>query len=1024
MHKLLLPALGTALLCPFAVADPLPPVGQWDGVTSSAKLDVPYENPMQVGPPFGIVSFFNHPWRYYMDTWPATRFLETPGANWNVDPKYADSLGQILDESGLRTVRVEIGWGNMGWDDDLPQDRKAQIAAQLKALQKHHIRPMILLNCHHGGPGPMRQFDVSVAADAKKGDRTLKLRPEDTAKIHVGYTGPMNPDYIAADPLITSVDADGTCHLSAGLGGDVKAGKFSLFELKYRPFQGVKLKGGSEADNARVAGEAHATADGWARYAASVGKFARETLGTPTDSGFDIEVWNEQTFGANFLNINNYYDEKLDFSEPLSYTKTRALTPDMRPDAQTQFKSEGAYVILPMTIDYFNDPANGFHNVKVVSGFANQWPWDSGTTLWNGQTGFSRHYYTGYYQDVKADGSPISQVGAGAIDALGGFDGTHDNKDWHTILPGTKYIPPPFRIGMPEFMHTGFKTESLTRDVFPDSRFSGMGGHGRYTHNGDFRPAELWQTEVNYARAPWSDELAQAAGVKEDDPRFLALMGRMAGKTLFRQYFFHNHKGLTRIYMFALSPAMNNFGMFPPAFYDAIDKAGNKITPAVRAAEPPEWKGMTWITRQIETGSQPDIQPAPRPLRVDGIVEYKPRLVFAGDGTPRHPHQWNRDWFAFLPYQLAANKFLIPYYVATLDMTHSYDAKKNPLDPARYDMPDQEFEVTIGNCAGKGAKVSAYDPLSNAAVPVQVVSSTPATLTVRLKTVDYPRVLMVEEAKVGPQILDPKVVTDGAGKLTVSWKTNVPVNAAKVTYGKDWMNRSAQEIVLKGGANAYSINIPTGQKGILAARIKVTTNGLSDVWPRWDEDPQGQVVVPGSTKDDVKAAPPAPPRATGTLAAVALTMPAGAKLPLLEANAARGYRFRLPEGAVLTGVPDDREGALGQGANAVRLRVRYLPGAASAANQYLPVASAIDASSLMPVTLSDHTAATLATFDLADAAHPGMTNLGQRFLLIPTGKDNGDLLLLSASGTPQAVKANDALIKAVFASVTLDAPKG
>ena len=79
----------------------------------------------------------------------------------------------------------------------------------------------------------------------------------------------------------------------------------------------------------------------------------------------------------------------------------------------------------------------------------------------------------------------------------------------------------------------------------------------------------------------------------------------------------------------------------------------------------------------------------------------------------------------------------------TLDVTHVWNPVAGPLDPARYDMPDQDFDVTLSNVQGQGATVSAYDPLRGVAVPVAVVASTPTTLTVRLKAVDYPRFLQV-----------------------------------------------------------------------------------------------------------------------------------------------------------------------------------------------------------------------------------------------------------------------------------------
>ena len=203
-----------------------------------------------------------------------------------------------------------------------------------------------------------------------------------------------------------------------------------------------------------------------------------------------------------------------------------------------------------------------------------------------------------------------------------------------------------------------------------------------------------------------------------------------------------------------------------------------------------------------------------------------------------------------MPYQLSAKKFVIPYYVVTLDVTHAWDKSKDVLDPARYDMPEQDFDVAIGNLAGKGATITAYDPLAAKAVPVQVLSADAATLRVRLKAVDYPRVLIVEEAKDGPQILDPKVALDNKGNVTVSWSTNQPVEA-KITYGQDWQNRGDKMLPAKPGAAKdgkypFTVTLPETLTGVVAVRITIkdAANGLTTVWPRWDEDPQGQFVVP------------------------------------------------------------------------------------------------------------------------------------------------------------------------------------
>jgi len=774
-----------------------------------------------------------------MDTWPASQYTGCPGANFNVDPKYADALGQILSESGIRNVRVEIGWGNLNWDDQLPDSTQKRLLPTFAMCRKYGIRPMILFNAHHGGPCPMRNIQVTLTADAAKGDTVLHLAAG--TKVHEGFTGPMDAQYIAAYPLIIKVDPDGTAQLSAPLGENLKAGAIQLFELKYQPFQGDHLADGTPVPACQD------TYDGWIKYVAAVASYVSQSLGTAgkSDAGFDMEVWNEQTFGSNFLDIDNYYAVKPQYKtydnhgSVYVYKKNRPLLPNYRPDAKTDFEADNCYAILPMTIDYMYEHAQEYPGVKVVSGFANQWPWDNGTDLWPNQAGFSRHYYTGGWKDISDQSAPnIHDNGteSGVIDALGEFEGKKDNKDWHTVVPGTVFIPT-FTMGFPEQTHSGFKTESLSRDVLPDSRYVYFQGHGRYTNNGDMHPAELWQTEVNFDRSQLFDDVIFKAGIKSDDPAALALDEHLAAKYMLRQYIFHNHKGLKRIYMFALNTDPYSLGMLPARFYTALDASNDVLTPEVRKTLPEGFAGLAWFSKGMDSGLPID---APCPLKVADIVEYKPRLVWAGDGTPANPDRWNRDWFTFLPYQLSSTRYIIPYYVQTINQGYAWDKTRGLLDPKRWDMPAQDYDVTIANVRGRGATVAALDPITMKSVPVSVVSSTTTTLTVHLSTVDYPRFLTVSESKESPLIVNPKVELTPDNHVRVTWKTNIP-SAVTITYGADWENRSAQQSTVKAGSTSFTV--PALINGVVAVRIKATANGLTDVWPRWDEDSQGQIVA-------------------------------------------------------------------------------------------------------------------------------------------------------------------------------------
>jgi hypothetical protein len=444
--------------------------------------------------------------------------------------------------------------------------------------------------------------------------------------------------------------------------------------------------------------------------------------------------------------------------------------------------------------------------------------------------------------------------------------------------------------------------------------------------------------------------------------------------------------------------------MFTPAFFQALDKSNGALTPEVRATVPSLYRGLATLCALLK--GEPDVE-APRQLRVDALVEYDPQLQYAGDGTAAHPHQWNREWFSVMPYQATPNRFVIPYYVVTVDSYKIYQPKLDPFDPARYDMPAQDFDVTLGNVNGVGATVSAIDPLTNAAVPVTVVAATPATLTLRVKAVDYPRVLTVTEAKPGPQILAPAVTAEKNGTVTVKWTTGQPGEKLTVSWGRGWENRGANRIDVKAAGRAAAVTIPTGAQGVVAVRITATLNGLTAVWPRWDEDPRGQVVIPGSTATGgTTEAPPATPT-TGP--AEPLTAPAGLTLPVIERTAR--YAVALPKGTTLTGPADDREGAIGTAA----LRLRLLPGAAKRAESYLPFFAAGDVVTRRAVTV-DGALATLVTARCIAAQHPGMVNLAQAYLLMPAGDD---LLFVTISGDPASMDKLAPTVQAVFAGVRL-----
>jgi hypothetical protein len=105
------------------------------------------------------------------------------------------------------------------------------------------------------------------------------------------------------------------------------------------------------------------------------------------------------------------------------------------------------------------------------------------------------------------------------------------------------------------------------------------------------------------------------------------------------------------------------------------------------------------------------------------------RKVFDGDAT--HPSLWNRDVFAFLPFQVDDGHFVAAVYVMTYD--------------AALAMAPQEFTLTVGVPAGAGGKFSLYDPVTDKEVPVAAaaINTETGVYTVKVPVVDYPRLLTI-----------------------------------------------------------------------------------------------------------------------------------------------------------------------------------------------------------------------------------------------------------------------------------------
>jgi len=439
-------------------------------VSTSATSNLPsasgsptafFEPQEQTDLDFGLRSHWLQPWRGYVDTPPATKARDGLGINFNVQPAQADTVAALLAAAGFRRVRYEIPWCWVSYDSPARLTNETSLGIVLGAFAKYKLRPLILLNANEGCPGPLRHVQVRLAASAAVGARTLRLDPASAQQVVPGLTGlDATTQYKAAAILFTAVSGT-TVTLSKPLDRSLAAGAdLAASTLEFRPFGQV----GTAAFERTLAG--------WLEYVGLVTREVKSVLGS---DAFDVEVWNEVTFGSGFLNVNSYYSPAV---EPVNQAATQSI-------------------LLQRTVDYLRDPAHGVAGIGIGDGFTNEQPFDSGATVPAGVTALDKHPYAG---PISFPANAVFN-GVKPLDALGRIDGWQDAQGrWHD-----NFIPS-YVAYFPEYFLTGIQTETAIRDLSPITTSLYGTPHGRYTHPVGGSAPTLWVTEagLNPARVPAS----------------------------------------------------------------------------------------------------------------------------------------------------------------------------------------------------------------------------------------------------------------------------------------------------------------------------------------------------------------------------------------------------------------------------------------------------------------------------------------------------------------------------------------
>jgi hypothetical protein len=685
--------LPTAVQCPvageartFAVEPPAPTIG---GVLSD-----PIDSRYLTDVPFGRRSFWTQPWRAYLDTWPASRLLNAVGINFNVMPSEADGVARLLQSSGFRLARIELSWNLLSYDDPSRFADPDGVRRRLLAMREHGLRPLILLNANSGGPTPAREVNLTTTNKAPAGARVVSLDSASAAAVVPGRTGFDALSFGGSpDVLIESIDADGVATLSRPLPTGLAAGPHPGATLRYAPFGPPRLSDG------RPNPAFQETLAGWLRYVSTVCAEADAVFGS---GGYDLEIWNELSFGSEFLSEANYYSPARDGGSG-SVSET----------------------LLEKTVAFVRDPANGIADgVGISDGFASQTPFAAAGSVPVGTTALSKHLYRGpQYFPRNAVVNSIRP-----LDALGASDSTTSK------APYKPKFTPSFASALPEYFLTAIQTETVARDLAPFATEIYGTPHGRAVGPPGSAPVQTWMTEYNL-----NTNTLFPLGVENPD-RYIGTASagekeRLQAVIALRSLVSMTAKGMSRVYFYAAAHS-DGYSLVSDRFMTALNAA-----PGTYPGDSLGGETMDALRRLLARFRGPGPDGPARRLELRSIAQEGNHAQFAGDGSAAHPDLYDRELLAVFPFQSSPTSFVIPVYVMTPNLTTVY-----PGSGSRFDLPDENFRITLGNLpeTAEPPTVAAYDPMRDSETPARLVSRQGDRAVFEVAATNYPRLLTIE----------------------------------------------------------------------------------------------------------------------------------------------------------------------------------------------------------------------------------------------------------------------------------------
>ncbi len=596
-----------------------PSSGQAGATPSAPEPFEPLTNPIDprylTDVPFGTRSFWLQPWRAYLDTWPASRLREALGINFNVEDREAQATAQLLQDSGFELARIEINWSALSYEHPSEFTDEAHVRTRLEALHDHGLRPLILLDANSEAPAPAKRITLETTAAAPAGATTVTLSPASAAAVVPGKSG-FDQLSFGGDPdiLITAIGAGGVATLSKPLPSALPVGAHKGATLLYAPFQHPMLADGQPNPAFRE------TLAGWLAYVQTVSREATDIFGP---GGYDLEVWNELSFGSQFLNAESYFTPVVEGEE-------------------SETTKEITKAILNETVAYVRNPTNGISPaVGVSDGFASQTPFPSGANAPLGLTALSKHLYQG----AKEFPTEYPEGAITPVDALGQADTVSHGSFTPLFVPGYQSL-------FPEYYLSATSTETVVRDLAPFTTYVYGFPHGREVGPQGGTPVQKWMTEYNLGTSG-----ASVIGPDEQTPLPVTLTTadkeHLQAKALLRSLVAMVSKGMAREYFYGAAPG--NLSLINKNFFSDL-----QANPGAYPGDQAGGETMSAFHNLFTQFQGPGSDGAPRQLQLQSVAQEGNHAQFGGDGTPAHPDLYDREVLAVLPFQTSPTQLRDP----------------------------------------------------------------------------------------------------------------------------------------------------------------------------------------------------------------------------------------------------------------------------------------------------------------------------------------------------------------------------